>query len=198
MILNYGSAQLLIVVLVECVLYLKTFELNNINRELLLSIVGVLFSVFLMCISPMPGWFVWIVPFVFIYFTRCMITNIGCSLSMPDLTLYICFTFDFSSYRLCVSLCGTAEYGISKSAVSRFGQCSFFNNDSYTIGHYLEYVSIWRSVNSLYKRSSTHLPLVFLEIAEQVKASCWQIRRYARCQEDFAYRRRWGSSLGTR
>lgn len=66
--INFNSAKILVVVFAVCVLYIKVFELLNISKELLLSIVGVLFSVFLMCVSPMPGWFVWVVPYMYIFF----------------------------------------------------------------------------------------------------------------------------------
>lgn len=69
LVLDYGTAQVLIAIVVIILIYLKAFQLTHINKELLLSITGVMFSVFLMCVSPMPGWFVWIVPFIFIYFS---------------------------------------------------------------------------------------------------------------------------------
>lgn len=66
--LNYDSIRLFIPILAVVIIYLKVYQLNNMNRDLLLSILGVLFAVFLVCVPPMPAWFVWIVPFIAIYF----------------------------------------------------------------------------------------------------------------------------------
>lgn len=65
---DYGSTQILIPVLILLVMYFSVFELNYFNKNLLLSMTGLLFAVFLICLPPMPAWFTWIVPFVALYF----------------------------------------------------------------------------------------------------------------------------------
>lgn len=67
-VLDYRQARLLLSIVVISVIYLRAYQLAQMTKELLLSILGVMFSVFLMCMAPMPGWFVWIVPYVFLYF----------------------------------------------------------------------------------------------------------------------------------
>ena len=65
---DYGTTRLIIPILVVLLVYIKVFQLQYINSQLLLSILGVLFVVFLVCVPPMPGWFVWVIPFIAIYF----------------------------------------------------------------------------------------------------------------------------------
>lgn len=68
--LDYGSVKLYLPILALIIIYLKLIQLNNINRELLLCSAGIIFAVFLICVPPMPGWFVWMVPFALIYFVE--------------------------------------------------------------------------------------------------------------------------------
>lgn len=65
---DYGGTRLIIPILVVVLVYLKVFQLKYVNRQLLLSLLGVLFVVFLVCVPPMPGWFVWVIPFIALYF----------------------------------------------------------------------------------------------------------------------------------
>ncbi len=66
--LDYDTTKLFIPILAVVLIYLKVYQLKYMNRNLLFCIMGVLFAVFLICIPPMPGWFMWIVPFITIYF----------------------------------------------------------------------------------------------------------------------------------
>ncbi len=65
--LDYGNAHLLLSVLVLLLLYFQAFQTNQINRDLLISMTGLLFSVFLAVVPAMPAWFIWIVPFFMLY-----------------------------------------------------------------------------------------------------------------------------------
>jgi uridine kinase/Gpi18-like mannosyltransferase len=66
--MDYGSVSLAIPILVLMIVYLKAYELNYFNKNLLISMLGMLFTVFLICLSPMPAWYIWAVPFYVIYF----------------------------------------------------------------------------------------------------------------------------------
>lgn len=66
--IDYGDVRLYTAVLAVCFLYLKIFQLKTITRELLLCFTGIIYMIFLVFVPPMPGWFVWIVPFIMIYF----------------------------------------------------------------------------------------------------------------------------------
>lgn len=155
-VLNYGSAQLLMVIVVVCVIYLKTFELTNINKELLLSIAGVLFSVFLMCVSPMPGWFVWIVPFIFIYFTSVYDNK------YQMLTIYAGFNLLYLIYFLICHNTGYVTLYIGEQSMEFLKiQSVSITNIVFSIMTSMQLVIIWNmyqygmASNSLYKRSST-------------------------------------------
>ena len=68
--LDYGSAHLLLTVLVLLFLYFQAFQVSQMNRDLLISMTGLLFSVFLAFVPAMPAWFIWIVPFFMLYLAR--------------------------------------------------------------------------------------------------------------------------------
>ncbi len=70
--LPYGNAHLLLPVLVLLFIYFQAFHINQMNRDLLISMAGLLFSVFLAFVPAMPGWFIWVVPFFMLYFAGLM------------------------------------------------------------------------------------------------------------------------------
>ena len=65
--IEYGSAHLLLCILVLLFIYFQAFHINQMNRDLLISMTGLLFSVFLAFVPAMPAWFVWVVPFFMLY-----------------------------------------------------------------------------------------------------------------------------------
>lgn len=65
--IDYGSRHLLLCVLALLVIYFQAFYINQMNRDLLISMTGLLFAVFLVVVPAMPGWFIWIVPFFMLY-----------------------------------------------------------------------------------------------------------------------------------
>lgn len=65
---DYGAVRLAVPIAVLLTIYLHVFELNYFNKNLLISMLGLLFTVFLICISPMPAWYIWAVPFYAVYF----------------------------------------------------------------------------------------------------------------------------------
>ncbi len=65
--IEYGNAHLLLSVLVILFIYFQAFRINQMNRDLLISMTGLLFSVFLIFVPAMPAWFIWIVPFFMLY-----------------------------------------------------------------------------------------------------------------------------------
>lgn len=67
--LDYGTVQLAIPVMVLLIVYLNVYELNYFNKNLLISMLGLLFTLFLICVSPMPAWNIWAIPFYTIYFS---------------------------------------------------------------------------------------------------------------------------------
>lgn len=65
--IDYGSVKLLLPVLVLLWVYFQAFRINQINRDLLISMSGLLFSVFLSFVPAMPAWYIWVVPFFTLY-----------------------------------------------------------------------------------------------------------------------------------
>lgn len=66
--LEFNELRLYIPIIVILFIYLIEFGLNSINKDLLISLCGLLFLVFLALVPPMPGWYVWIIPFITIFF----------------------------------------------------------------------------------------------------------------------------------
>lgn len=65
--IDYGSAKLLLPVLVLLWVYFQAFHINQMNRDLLISMSGLLFSIFLALVPAMPAWYIWVVPFFALY-----------------------------------------------------------------------------------------------------------------------------------
>jgi len=66
--LKFSSVDLYVTVVAVLILYLAAFGRNLINRELFLSLCGMVFAVFLIFCPPMPGWYVWVVPYTAVFF----------------------------------------------------------------------------------------------------------------------------------
>lgn len=67
---DYYHVKIYIPVLAVALVYLLAFSVNMMNKELLMGLCGVMFAVFLALCPPMPGWYVWIVPFVTMFFIQ--------------------------------------------------------------------------------------------------------------------------------
>lgn len=67
---DFGTVQMYIPIVAVFVIYLLSFKLSCMNRELFLNLCGIVFSAFLALCPPMPGWYVWIVPFIAIFFAE--------------------------------------------------------------------------------------------------------------------------------
>lgn len=65
---DFVGLKIYVPIMAVILIYLKMFTMGKVNRDLLYSLLGVLFSVFLAFVPPMPGWYVWIVPFITIFF----------------------------------------------------------------------------------------------------------------------------------
>lgn len=65
-----GSLKVFLPIFAVLILYARFFLYRKINTDLLLSFLTILFLVFIMLISPAPGWFVWIVPFMAIFLLK--------------------------------------------------------------------------------------------------------------------------------
>ena len=66
--LPFGTVEIYIPIAAVLIVYLITFGMNIINRNLFISLCGIVFTVFLALCPPMPGWYVWIIPYVSLFF----------------------------------------------------------------------------------------------------------------------------------
>ncbi|MDE6846946.1 MAG: uridine kinase [Lachnospiraceae bacterium] len=94
--IEYGSAHLLLCVLVLLFIYFQAFHINQMNRDLLISMTGLLFSVFLAFVPAMPGWFIWVVPFFMLYLaglsvSRGKMVMVYGIFNLLYLLYYVCF-----------------------------------------------------------------------------------------------------------
>jgi uridine kinase len=67
-VINYNSVVIYLPILALLLVYLLASTTIKINKELLFSYSGLLYSIFLCLIPPMPGWYVWIIPYISIFF----------------------------------------------------------------------------------------------------------------------------------
>lgn len=67
-ILRFSTVEVYIPILAVLIVYLIVFGMNIINRSLFVSLCGIVFALFLALCPPMPGWYVWIVPYVTLFF----------------------------------------------------------------------------------------------------------------------------------
>ena len=67
---NIGSANILVPVAAILIIYLHFFNQQKVNRDLLYFYFGILFIVIIFFVYSGPGWYVWMVPFVSMYFIQ--------------------------------------------------------------------------------------------------------------------------------
>lgn len=65
--LDYDMFQIYVPILAVLFIYLVALNLKHISGELLMGFMGIVFTIFLILCQPMPGWFVWIIPFLTIF-----------------------------------------------------------------------------------------------------------------------------------
>ena len=62
---DFPNVRIYIPIMAVFLIYMKMFAIGKVNNDLFYSLCGILFSVFLVLIPPMPGWYV---PFITIFF----------------------------------------------------------------------------------------------------------------------------------
>lgn len=92
--IDYDTLKFIIPVFMVLMLYLRAFYLERINQELLLNYCGIIFTVFLAFVAPMPGWYTWIVPFITIFFIHSGMDK------YKNLLLYLMFNGSYLLYFL--------------------------------------------------------------------------------------------------
>lgn len=90
--ITFVNLKLYIPIVVIVMVYIIFFSLKSINRDMLFSFLGILFSVFLIFVPPMPAWYIWIVPFITIFFIQINKEK------YETLTIYFFFNFIYLFY----------------------------------------------------------------------------------------------------
>ncbi|MGJ0457058.1 hypothetical protein NG782_10200 [Aliarcobacter cryaerophilus] len=85
---NIGELKLLLPVATILSVYMHFFNQNKVNDDLLYFYFGILFVSILIFVSPSPAWYVWIIPFISIYFIQNKNTN-------KNMLLYFCFSISY-------------------------------------------------------------------------------------------------------
>ena len=67
---DFATVKLYIPIVAVLIIYLLCFKLNFINQALFINLCSMVFAVFLVVCPPMPGWYIWIVPYIAIFFAR--------------------------------------------------------------------------------------------------------------------------------
>lgn len=65
---SFGGLKLYLAPLAVFAIYLRFIAYSKINHQLLFSFAGLLFSIFILVVPPMPAWYIWIIPYICIYF----------------------------------------------------------------------------------------------------------------------------------
>lgn len=108
----YGVLKLYLSLLAIVIIYLFIFNINIINRDLLYGFCGTIFAVFLTLCVPMPGWYVWIVPFVSVFIVR---VNLRFDSVIYSLAMHICYLIYFVFFHFKNGICDLYFLNISCS-----------------------------------------------------------------------------------
>lgn len=65
-----ASVEMYIPIMTIMIVYLMAYGINIINRDLFVNFCGIVFIVILAVCPPMPGWYVWIVPYITLFFAN--------------------------------------------------------------------------------------------------------------------------------
>ena len=83
-----GSLKFLFPIVIISLVYLHFFNQNKINHDLLFFYLGILFTLLIFFIYPSPAWYIWMIPFVCVYFIKNKNQN-------KSLILYALFGFSY-------------------------------------------------------------------------------------------------------
>lgn len=67
---SVGEFKLYLPIFISLFIYARFVVYNSVNSDLFHAFLGILFSVFVLSIVPAPAWYVWIVPFLSIFFIK--------------------------------------------------------------------------------------------------------------------------------
>ncbi len=74
-IYSVGHLKIILPILALSIIYIRFLTYSKINSELLFGYLTMLFSVFVLLVIPAPGWYVWMFPFISIFFINAFQNN---------------------------------------------------------------------------------------------------------------------------
>ncbi|WP_322923928.1 hypothetical protein [Paenibacillus campi] len=123
---SFGQLRLYLAPLAIFAIYMRFAAYNKINHQLLFSFVGLLFSVFILLVPPMPAWYTWIVPYICIYFINQPEKNTRNTIVLHFmLSLSYLLYFLFFHYSSLPDIVFLNEVMNLKLDISHFGNLSF-------------------------------------------------------------------------
>ena len=90
-----GGLNLLFPIAIIILIYLHLFSQNKLNDDLVFFYFGILFTCTIFFIYPSPAWYIWMIPFVSIYFIKNQNQNKSLALYGLFSLSYIVFFFSF-------------------------------------------------------------------------------------------------------
>ena len=67
-VFNFNSVQVYIPILAILLIYFRMFVIARMNKSLFFGFSAILLAVFLILVPPMPGWYIWWLPFFVIFY----------------------------------------------------------------------------------------------------------------------------------
>ncbi|MEK3911519.1 uridine kinase [Paenibacillus sp. FSL H7-0331] len=103
----FNDLKVYLAPLAVMLIYARFAEYSKINNALLFSALGLLFSVFILVVPPMPAWYVWVTPYVSIYFINHYLKNPR-SIYIMHILLNSCYLI----YFLCFHKSGLSDLNL--------------------------------------------------------------------------------------
>lgn len=186
--LEYNNVHIYVPIIGVLLIYLQTFNLGRVNRDLVISLCGVVYSLLLMLTSPMPGWFVWVVPFITVLFLEINENK------YKNLTIYVGLNFCYLVYYIFLHDAGVIDlYFLDVSLQFLKIDTMFLRNVTFTVltslmayTTYLIYQVGVRS-NSLYKRKNMPFTIGIAGDSSTGKSTMIKLIREALGQKNLLY-----------
>ncbi len=153
---SFGSVSLYLPILAILLIYLIAFTIGRMNHDLLMSFCGMIFAVFLSLCPPMPGWYIWIVPFLVLFFI------VNSKNRYSNVWLYAVFNFLYLIYFICFHRTEYVDlYFLGKDLSFLKWNHPTYKNMLFTLLSGMLFYMIWQmyqfgvASNSFYKRKNT-------------------------------------------
>ena len=99
---SVGQLNLYLPIFAALLVYMRFALYSKINNDLFYTFLGILFSIFIFLVYPSPGWYVWILPFLSIFFIKLYSESSKVLLIYGALSLaYIAFFIPFHIPEFC-------------------------------------------------------------------------------------------------